>query len=126
VRIYHPHVLCWRHEPAGPDGRERLSPFQCSLTPQASPRFTPAPADLHPQPASSPTGTTAKRQHDASKTGQHPRESLNSSQDASQSKSPSASHVGAKHVSGTVNGITHGHANGHAHTNGHALESDAT
>ena len=52
VRVYHPEVLCWRHEPADADGagveRERLSPFQCALDARVQPRFTPAPDHLGP------------------------------------------------------------------------------
>lgn len=46
IRLYHPAVICWRHEAARSGKRENLSPFACQLKPAAPPRFTPAPASL--------------------------------------------------------------------------------
>ena len=46
VRLYHPAVICWRHQASAPGRRENLSPFACQLTPVSSPKFTPAPKSL--------------------------------------------------------------------------------
>ena len=45
VRLYHPEVVCWRHEPAQAGQRERLLPFTCELNPADEPRFARAPAN---------------------------------------------------------------------------------
>lgn len=46
VRLYHPSVICWRHEAATPGRRENLAPFACQLKAVSAPRFTPAPKSL--------------------------------------------------------------------------------
>lgn len=56
VRLYHPGVLCWRHEAGGSGRRENLSPFACKLNQTPAPRFTPAPQSLNePKRATSVT-----------------------------------------------------------------------
>lgn len=76
VRLYHPAVICWRHEAASSGQRENLAPFVCKLTSVSAPRFSPAPEFLSNGNGHDRIPGNAQGKRHVANNGQHTRESV--------------------------------------------------